>query len=56
MASSDGDADVPDTADDEPTRRYADIDLSTGEVVIYDTTNAAAWVQSDTAARTDDVE
>lgn len=33
--------------------RWADIVLETGEVVIYDTDNHTAWVQSDTAVARD---
>jgi len=31
--------------------RYADISLETGEVVIYDSDNEDAWIQSDSSKR-----
>lgn len=45
MHQSDGDRDT----DDGPTRKYADIDLSNGSTVIYDTENHDAWIESTVA-------
>lgn len=42
-------------ADDGPTRRYADVTLANGRVVIYDTTNEDAWIESAVALDAEDL-
>lgn len=49
--SDDGDDSLP-----APRGRCADIDLASGEVVIYDLENHNAWIQSDGAVGIDGLE
>lgn len=44
-----------DTQTVEENREYATLTLENDEVVIYDTDNRFAWIQSDTAIALDDL-
>jgi hypothetical protein len=37
------------------TRRYDELEIANGDVVIYDTENHSAWIQSDGAVTADEV-
>lgn len=49
MAETDPADDLPASRERVPDERYATLDLSQGETVIYDRENSRAWLQSDGA-------
>jgi len=49
MAETDNADDLPAPSESEHGERYASLDVSNGETVIYDRENPRAWLQSDGA-------